>query len=59
MSDRDRLFLGHILGALDDIASFTAEGRPAFMTDRKTQSAVVRQLVIIGEAVKQLSSKTT
>jgi uncharacterized protein with HEPN domain len=59
MSVRDRLFLDHILGALDDIAIFTAEGRPAFMTDRKTQSAVVRQLEIIGEAVKQLSSKTT
>lgn len=42
MSERDRLFLGHILGALDDIASFTAEGRTAFMSDRKTQSAVVR-----------------
>lgn len=59
MSVRDRLFLGHILGALDDIANFTAEGRAAFMTDRKTQSAVVRQLEIIGEAVKQLSSETT
>jgi len=29
------------------------------MSDRKTQSAVVRQLEIIGEAVKQLDSKTT
>jgi uncharacterized protein with HEPN domain len=59
MSERDRLFLGHVLGAIDDIRSFTAEGRPGFMRDRKTQSAVVRQLEIIGEAVKQLSSETT
>jgi uncharacterized protein with HEPN domain len=59
MSERDKLFLGHILGAIDDICSFTADGRPAFMSDRKTQSAVVRQLEIIGEAVKQISSETT
>jgi uncharacterized protein with HEPN domain len=59
MSERDRLFLGHILGALDDIANFTVEGQPTFMSDRKTQSAVARQLESIGEAVKQLSSETT
>ena len=29
------------------------------MSDRNTQRAVVRQLEIIGEAVKQLSSETT
>ncbi len=59
MSERDRLFLGHILGAIDDIEQFTAEGKAGFMNDRKTQSAVVWQLEIIGEAVKQLSSETT
>ena len=59
MSERDGLFLSHILGAIDDIGQFTAEGQTAFMSDRKTQSAVVRQLEIIGEAVKQLSSETT
>jgi uncharacterized protein with HEPN domain len=59
VSELDKLFLGHILGAIDDIGQFTAEGRSAFMTDRKTQSAAVRQLEIIGEAVKQLSSETT
>ncbi len=51
MTERDRLFLQHILGAIDDIGQFTAEGQAAFMADRKTQSAVVRQLEIIGEAV--------
>jgi uncharacterized protein with HEPN domain len=44
MSERDKLFLAHILGAIDDICNFTADGQPAFMSDRKTQSAVVRQL---------------
>ena len=55
MTERDGLFLAHILAAIDDIESFTAEGRDVFMTDRKTQSAVVRQLAIVGEAVKNLS----
>lgn len=59
MSERDRLFLRHILGAIDDIAQFTAEGQAIFMADRKTQSAVVRQLEIIGEAVKKLGGETT
>lgn len=59
MTERDRLFLKHILDAIADIESFTAEGRFAFMTDRKTQSAVVRQLEIIGEAVKNLSATLT
>jgi uncharacterized protein with HEPN domain len=59
MSKRDRLFLGHVLDAIAAIESFTTEGRAHFMTDLKTQSAVVRQLEIIGEAVKQLSAELT
>ena len=55
MTDRDDLFLTHILAAIADIESFTIEGRSNFMTDRKTQSAVLRQLAIVGEAVKNLS----
>ena len=59
MNERDRLFLKHILDAIADIESFTAEGRHGFMADRKTQSAVVRQLEIMGEAVKKLSAALT
>lgn len=59
MKDRDRLFLGHVLSAIDAIASFTVEGKSAFMADRKTQSAVIRQIEIIGEAVKNLSADLT
>jgi len=59
MNERDRLFLKHILDAIADIETFTAEGRAGFMADRKTQSAVVRQLEIIGEAVKNLSATLT
>jgi uncharacterized protein with HEPN domain len=57
--ERDRLFLGHILEAIADIESFVIEGRVSFMADRRTQSAVIRQLEIIGEAVKNLSIELT
>ena len=59
MSDRDALYLGHILAAVDDINEFVDQNRDAFMVDKKTQSAVIRQLEIIGEAVKQLSPELT
>jgi uncharacterized protein with HEPN domain len=59
MNDRDALFLRHVLAAIDDVVNFTSDGREHFMTDRKTQSAVVRQIEIIGEAVKQLSPSLT
>jgi uncharacterized protein with HEPN domain len=59
VNDRDRLFLQHVLSAIEAIESFTAEHRDGFMSDRKTQSAVVRQLEIIGEAVKNLSAPLT
>lgn len=59
MTERDRLFLGHILEAIRAIESFTTEGRGHFMSDLKTQSAVIRQLEIIGEAAKNLSGELT
>ena len=59
MNERDALFLEHILVAITDVESFTSEGQGGFMADRKTQSAVVRQLEIIGEAVKNLSAAST
>lgn len=59
MNARDRLFLVHILDAIADIECFVDEGRANFLVDRKTQSAVVRQLEIIGEAVKNLSASLT
>jgi len=59
MNERDRLYLRHVLDAIGAIESFTAEGRGNFMSDRKTQSAVVRQIEVIGEAVKQLSPALT
>lgn len=59
MTERDALFLQHILAAVAEIEEFTAGGRLEFMTDRKTQSAVIRQIEVIGEAVKNLSVDLT
>ncbi len=59
MTERDRLYLGHILEAIIAIETFTTDGRDAFFADPKTQSAVVRQIEIIGEAVKRLSPELT
>lgn len=59
MTERDRLFLSHILQAIGAIESFTKEGREYFLSDLKTQSAVIRQLEIIGEAAKNLSNELT
>lgn len=52
---RDDAYLAHILEAIAAIESYTRDGREDFLTDRKTQDAVVRNLEIIGEAVKGLS----
>ena len=59
MNERDRLYLGHVMEAIAAIESFTRGGRAIFIADLKTQSAVVRQFEIIGEAVKQLSAGLT
>lgn len=51
----ERVYLGHILEALDDIDAYASAGRDAFMVERMRQDAVIRKLEIIGEAVKKLS----
>ena len=55
MSERDVLYLEHILEAIVAIERYTVGGRDAFFADDMIQSAVIRQLEIVGEAVKNLS----
>ena len=50
----DRVYLLHIQDSLANIREYTDSGREFFFKDRKTQDAVVRNLEIIGEAVKHL-----
>ena len=54
----DRIYLGHIRNAIQDIEEYAAVGHDAFMTDRMRQDAVIRKLEIIGEAVKNVSGDT-
>lgn len=51
----DRVYLNHIRDAIARIESYTSGGRAAFLEQTIVQDAVVRNLEIIGEAVKNLS----
>jgi uncharacterized protein with HEPN domain len=45
-----RVYLAHILECIERIERFTLEGQAAFLADRMTQDAVLRNLEVIGEA---------
>lgn len=49
-----RVYLAQILERIDRIFEYTAAGRDAFLTDHKTQDAVIRSLEVIGEAIKRI-----
>lgn len=51
----DRVYLLHIRDAIHRILEYTGEGREAFLARPMIQDAVVRNLEIIGEAVKNVS----
>lgn len=54
----DRVYLQHVRDACQKILRYTSDGRDAFLSDERTQDAVIRNLEIIGEAVKSLSTDT-
>ncbi len=55
MTDQDKKYLSDILQAIQLIESFTAQTKDysSYIADIKTQSAVERQLGILGEAVNK------
>lgn len=53
----DRVYLNHILECLDWIGRFTAAGREEFLSDRKTESAVLRELQVMAESTQRLSKE--
>ncbi len=57
MSERDELYLEHVLQAIARIERFTSGGREIFFTDEMVQSAVIRQFEIVGEAAKNISDE--
>jgi len=52
-----QIYLAHIRDSIQVIREYTEEGQKAFLKDRKTQDAVIRNLEIIGEAVKNISTE--
>ncbi len=56
MPNKDRLYLEDIVSSIDAIDTYIKEITfIEFVNDRKTQSATIRELEIIGEAVSKLS----
>jgi len=51
-------YLQHVRDALASVKEYTAGGREAFFGSKMVQDAVVRNLEVIGEAVKALSAET-
>ena len=50
---RDRsVYIKEILDRIQRIENYTQDGREAFFVDTKTQDAVIRNIEVIGQAVK-------
>ena len=54
----DLIYLQHIADAIIDIENYTAGGERVFFETKMIQDAVIRNLEIIGEAVKNISPVT-
>lgn len=54
MTKDPRIYLAHILEHAARIELYTRDGREAFLTDHKTQDAVIRNFEVIGEAAKRI-----
>ena len=52
----DKLYLLHVKQAIGKIFKYAESGKEAFFADEKTQDAVIRNIEIIGEAVKNISA---
>ena len=58
MTERDLPYLQHVLDACTDIAEFVAQGRADAEKSKLVLNGVVRQLLVIGEAVKRVGVDT-
>jgi len=54
---KDRLYLESIRDCLERIAEYTVAGEQAFLASRLIQDGVIRNLEVIGEATKNLSTE--
>jgi len=53
----DQLYLRHILDAIKKVEDYVSIGYQVFISSSHWQDAVIRQLEIIGEATKRLSTE--
>jgi uncharacterized protein with HEPN domain len=51
----DRVYLAHVLDAIARAVRYGRKGEKAFRADSMIQDAIVRNIQIIGEAVKKIS----
>ena len=51
----DRIYIDHILECIEWITRYTKAGREAFFSDRKTQSATLRELQTLAESAQRVS----
>lgn len=51
----ESVYLRHIHDAIERVESYTTGGRKVFFRDTMVQDAVIRNLEVIGEAVRNLS----
>ena len=52
MSKDRSVYIKHIYDCICKIEQYTADGRDEFFSDHKTQDAVIRNLEVIGQAIK-------
>ena len=58
MKKDDGVYLRHIRDAIILIGQYTMAGKKAFLGNRMMQDAVIRNMEVIGEAVKRISDVT-
>ncbi|MBI2119916.1 MAG: DUF86 domain-containing protein [Elusimicrobia bacterium] len=51
----DKLYLIHILESIERIEKYTCDGKGKFLSDLKTQDAVLRNLQTLAESTQKLS----
>lgn len=54
----DRLYLSHILEAIERILMYASKGEEAFRKDLLIQDGIIRNIQVMGEAVKKVSAET-
>jgi uncharacterized protein with HEPN domain len=54
----DRLYLVYIRECIARIEEYTVDGKQAFLTDTKTQDAVLRNLQVLAESTQKMSQET-